>query len=156
MNYLFVGRNGMFETLIAAWHYLYKSCDIEGAGELWGNLNEEKKKTAVWVDKDKKGNNIYVLGVTNYVLVPGICREIEKVARAGRSQLEIVPVQVKGENVTALLVLLSRIPIIGIIFNNWAKQWTFLRRQTIIASTKEMLDRLEYSHQKQPVPKPWH
>lgn len=141
MNYLFVGKSGVFETIIAALVFLNKDQDIRQELEktkVFGDINEDNKREPIFVKEDNKGNKIYTLGTTNYILIHDICNELSRVAGQKQINLLVVTINVKGEAVTYYLSRLATLPLIGSWFTSLAKAWVMYRKDDIIRQCKEM------------------
>ncbi len=142
MNYLFVGKSGVFETIIAALVFMHKDKAIDEELKqikVFGNTSEDNKREPLFIKADNKGNKVYTLGTTNYILIESIVSELSRVAAQPQINLIVITVNVKGETITYYLSRLANLPIIGAGFAALAKAWVMYRKEKIITHCQEML-----------------
>lgn len=142
MNYLFVGKSGVFETVIAALVFMNKTKDIDEELKkikVFGDINEDNKREPIFIKADNAGNKIYTLGTTNYVLIHDIVNELSRVAEQKKINLLVTPINVQGETITYYLSRLAALPIIGSWFANLAKLWVMYRKDSIIQHCQNMM-----------------
>lgn len=142
MNYLFVGKSGVFETVIAALVFMGKTRDIEEELKkikVFGDIKEDHKREPIFIKADNEGNKIYTLGTTNYYLISDIVHELSRVAEQKKINLLVTTVNVKGETITYYLSRLAAIPFIGAGFAALAKAWVMYRKDHIIKQCHSMM-----------------
>ncbi|HZK43136.1 MAG TPA: DUF3189 family protein [Syntrophomonadaceae bacterium] len=141
MNYLFAGKSGVFETIIAALVFLDRDKEIELELEktsLFGDIEEDNKRELIFVDYDRQGNKVYTLGTPNYMLVNDISTELCRVAGLKHMKLQVIEINLKGMDITYYLSRLGKLPLIGSWFISLAKIWVIYRKDQIIKECKKM------------------
>ena len=142
MNYLFVGKSGVFETIIAALVFMNKTKQIDEELEkikVFGNVNEDNRREPIFIRADNEGNKIYTLGTTNYVLIHDIVNELSRVAEQKEIKLLVTPINTAGESITYYLSRLAILPVVGPWFAYLAKAWVMYRKDSIIRHCQKMM-----------------
>lgn len=142
MNYLLVGKSGVFETIIAALVFMNKEeklDDILNKITVFGDINEDNKREPIFIKADNEGNKVYTLGINNYKLISKIVSELAKAGGQKELNLIIITIDIKGDNITYYLSRLGSLPIIGFLFANWAKKWVLSRQDLIVKHCQDMV-----------------
>lgn len=130
MKIVVAGRNAGFETLAAASSLLEGNRQKEVLAKL-GEHDLGRRGEPVWLGQNELNQEIYVIGIPNYDLLPRIKKQLEAAARR-ECELIILPFKAPGEVMTALLLKLSVIPGLGDWFWQWAKQRVKSRQDEIL------------------------
>lgn len=136
MKILLVGKTGVFDTLVVAYGYL--SMDINNCS-YFGDLGLDNSKGLVKVGTDQNSSEIFIVGFNIPETVRTINREIQALSGIyNQERIIVIPVSIKGENLTWLLTKLANIPQIGGIFLNWAKNRTRYRSSYLLELGKNL------------------
>jgi hypothetical protein len=137
MRYLLVGKTGLFDTLGVAAGLLDKA-DIN-TSPLFGDLALEKSKSLIKLGEDRDKNEIFVVGFKEPHIVERCNQDLQTLGRIDdNKRLKVIPVNIKGENATWLLVKLAYIPWIGTFFLNWAKSRSINRSAYLLSLGKNL------------------
>ncbi len=126
MKYLLVGKTGFFDTLAVA-------SGFTDAGDVtespyFGDLTRENSG-AIVRDSGDQDNELYVCGYKFPKIVKTMVRELNTLSRVNdHNRLQVIPVSVRGQNMTWFLTRLANLPLIGPFFLDWAKSRTLARR----------------------------
>ncbi|NLB88175.1 MAG: DUF3189 family protein [Syntrophomonadaceae bacterium] len=148
MNYLFVGKSGVFETVIAALVFMGKTKNIDEElkkNKVFGDIREDNKREPIFIKADNEGNKIYTLGTTNYALINDIVKEFYRVTEQKKINLLVTAINVRGETITYYLSRLATLPIIGSGFAFLAKAWVMYRKDDIIRHCHNMMSESRFS-----------
>ncbi|MBO8158948.1 DUF3189 family protein [Thermosyntropha sp.] len=130
MIYLFTGRSGVFEPLLAAYTYLGKRVKEEDE-PLFARAEYDREGFPVFVGFDREGNRVYTMGVRNYKLLEIICAELDEVAGRNEKTMKVIPVEVKGEKLTVFFTWLGQSLHLTKPFYFLAKRWVISRKKLI-------------------------
>lgn len=126
MQYLLVGKTGVFDTLAVAYGYLDK-IDINTSPFL-ADLALENSKKLINLGEDQEQNQVFVVGFTEPEIVYQVNQDLSSISNIEETKrLQVILLQIEGENTTWLLSKLANIPLVGSLFLNWAKSRTINR-----------------------------
>lgn len=136
MRILLVGKTGVFDTLAVASGCLNRM-DITDC-PYFADLKLENSKKLVKIGSDN-GNELFVIGYRAPEILPTIQQQLESLSKINeKERLQVIPVSLKGENITWLLTIFANLPIIGTLFLNWAKSRTLNRLPYLIEIGKNL------------------
>jgi len=126
MKYLLVGKTGFFDTLAVASGFT-ETGDVTKS-PYFGDLTWENSG-AIVRDSGDEENELYICGYKFPKIVKTMVGELNTLSRVNKQdRLQVIPVLVRGQNMTWFLTRLASLPLIGLLFLNWAKSHTLSRR----------------------------
>jgi len=137
VNFLLVGKTGVFDTLAVANGCLNHK-DI-GSCPSFADLGLENSKSLVKIGADPRGNELFVVGYKAPKIIQTINQEIGSLSNISNNEsLQVIPLSIEGENVTWLLTKLANIPLIGLAFLKWARNRTLQRSSYLLEFGKNL------------------
>jgi hypothetical protein len=137
MQYLLVGKTGVFDTLAVAYGYLDKM-DINTSPFL-ADLALENSKKLINLGEDQEQNQVFVVGFKEPEIIYKINQDLSSLSNIEETKrLQVIPLQIEGENTTWLLSKLANIPLVGSLFLNWAKSRTMNRSSYLLNLGKNL------------------
>lgn len=126
MKYLLVGKTGFFDTLAVASGFTEAGNVTESP--YFGDLTRENSGTIVRDSGDEE-NELYVCGYKFPKIIKIMAKDIMNLSGIDdQDPLQVIPVSVRGQNMTWFLTRLANLPLIGPLCLNWAKSYTLSRR----------------------------
>jgi hypothetical protein len=131
MKILLIGKTGVFDTLAVAYGCLNQN-DIHNC-PYFGDLTLENNKNLVGIGADSRGNELFVAGFKVPKIISKINQEIECLSNIDPKDCwQVIPIAVKGENITGLLAWLAQAPLFGAMFLKWARARTLNRSSYLL------------------------
>lgn len=157
MDYILVGKNAVYETIVAALVFLQKKENLAEelkGNSVFGDLDRDKKREPIFIGSDNRGNRIYTLGTQNYKLIEKIVGELSRVAAQPDISLQVINIEIKGDAFTYRLAYLARLPLIGAWFGELAKRWVISRKSEIMISSRNIINSMHQLEDFSPAAKP--
>ena len=137
MKILLVGKTGVFDTLAVAYGCLNQT-DIYNC-PYFGDLILENNKKLVGIGADSAGNEIFVVGFKIPEIISKINQELESLSNIDQQECwQVIPMSIKGENITWLLGWLANAPLLGPMFLKWARNRTLNRSSYLLEIGKNL------------------
>lgn len=150
---IIAGRNAAYEVLIAA-AGLVTGDDRDKTIKKVGDKDFSADGTPVFLGYDSRQQDIYVMGIPNYRLMPRIKQQLEW-ACGEKTDVTVLPFTTPGENTTAWLLRFSLIPLIGEWFSDWARNRVMRNKDKIMEQAKLLREEEAFQYESQAAAKPF-
>ncbi len=150
---IIAGRNAAYEVLIAA-SSIVNGDDLDKAVNKVGDKDFRADGTPVYLGQDSRLQDIYVMGIPNYKLMPRIKQQLEW-ACGEKTDVAVLPFTTPGENTTAWLLRFSLIPLIGGWFSDWARNRVIRDRDKIAQQARLLREEEAFQYESQAAAKPF-
>jgi len=137
MKVLLIGKTGVFDTLAVAYGCLNQT-DINNC-PYFGDLTLENNKELVGIGANKVGNELFVVGFKVPEIIAIFNRELESLSHVNQNECwQVIPLSLKGENITWLFAWLANAPLLGPMFLKWARNRTLNRSSYLLEYGKKL------------------
>jgi len=115
MSYLFIGKSGVFETMVVASAMLKEKRDYLDLS-YFSDIQLDAEKKPILIGEAPDGRGVYTLGDKEYQITAIMAEELSQLAGENSRPLAVIPVSVPGDQGTYLMSKLAMIPLLGRFF----------------------------------------
>lgn len=127
MKKLFVGASISWDSLAAALGYLGQPLSYNN---WYGNCRLQTKGSALVAGDDQNGNQIIVMGSPHPAIIKKVVDELIKLGCPNTEQVEVVVLELPGQDLIRRLVTMARWPLVGAFVLNWVTKYAARYAQT--------------------------
>lgn len=115
MSYLFIGKSGVFETMVVASALLKEKTDYLDLA-YFSDIQLDTERKPILIGEAPDGRGVYTLGDKEYQITAIMAEELSQLAGEKSRPLAVIPVSFPGDQGTYLMSKLAMIPLVGRFF----------------------------------------